>query len=136
MKSLEVAYIALGPLLPGGEIVILFTNEDTASKVIERGVLRAFKYRTGETKHVARNLKCQFCTVPWLEECIYQFQFFRDIVGEMLLGFDDAVLLGNEANKNGKFEVAECLHFKSEPIINLIHVGLVGRFACGVGIGE
>jgi hypothetical protein len=56
----------------------------------------------------------------------------------MLFCLDDAVLFRNEANKNGKFEVAQRLHLDREAVIGFIHLQFVAGFACGADaeVGE
>jgi hypothetical protein len=52
-----VAYIALRSLSTGAEVIIHTADEDTASEIIERGVLRAFKDSRSQTKDIARDLE-------------------------------------------------------------------------------
>jgi hypothetical protein len=56
-----------------------------------------------------------------------------DSIEEVPLGFDDAVLIRDEANEHGKFDVAEILNLLREPVNLSIHLRLLveSPVACG-----
>ncbi|EDP89929.1 hypothetical protein SNOG_20108 [Parastagonospora nodorum SN15] len=95
------AYVVVDLRHLAGEVIVsIFSNKDAISKIIERGEFTATQNRARST---------------------HKSQLFLDVVAQVLLRVDDAVLIRNETDQYRKLEIAQSLNFDRDRVLDFFH---------------
>jgi hypothetical protein len=130
MTCLDIARFA-----PAVEVVVirLVFDQDATTKIIKCCLLVAIKHRPCETKHIGGDLMVLPIAKLMPSSFTHQLQFWLYGIEQLRFCLDDTVLLSNEANKDGEFKVAQCLHLLDQTIVRFFHLSdthVESSFAC------